>query len=96
MWIEKGVTIVGVWGAGLLMGVLVSWFWWSEPAALGRLHPAPREILVREVANGYLVEARTQRGIYPYVEWVFARPDAVGSAVAGLLGERVPPPRWGP
>ena len=60
-----------------------------------RLHPASREIVVRQVENGYVVEARVQSNPYPYREMVFTRPDDVGSAVAGLLNEAVPNPLWG-
>ena len=60
-----------------------------------RLHPATREIVVRQVENGYVVEAHVRNNPYPYREAVFVRPDEVGAAVAGLLNERVPAPLWG-
>ena len=60
-----------------------------------RLHPASREIVVRQVENGYVVEAHVRNNPYPYREAVFVRPDEVGAAVAGLLNERVPSPLWG-
>ena len=60
-----------------------------------RLHPATREIVVRQVENGYVVEAHTRNNPYPYREAVFSKPDEVGAAVAGLLNERVPQPLWG-
>ena len=60
-----------------------------------RLHPASREIIVRQVENGYVVEARVQNNPYPYREMVFAKPADVGAAVAGLLNEAVPNPLWG-
>ena len=60
-----------------------------------RLHPAHREIVVRQVENGYVVEAHTRNNPYPYREAVFAKPDEVGAAVAGLLNEAVPNPLWG-
>ena len=60
-----------------------------------RLHPARHEIIVRQVDNGYVVEAHVRNNPYPYREAVFSRPDEVGAAVAGLLNERVPAPLWG-
>ena len=60
-----------------------------------RLHPASREIVVRQVENGYVVEAHARNNPYPYREMIFQRPDDVGAAVAGLLNEAVPNPRWG-
>ena len=60
-----------------------------------RLHPASREIVVRQVENGYVVEAHAQSNPYPYREMVFTRPDDVGAAVAGLLNEAMPNPLWG-
>ena len=60
-----------------------------------RLHPASREIVVRQVENGYVVEAHVHNNPYPYREMVFQRPDDVGAAVAGLLNERIPAPLWG-
>ena len=68
---------------------------WYVHADSARLHPASREIVVRQVENGYVVEARVKNNLYPYREMVFKRPDDVGAAVAGLLNEAVPNPRWG-
>ena len=68
---------------------------WYVHADSARLHPASREIVVRQVENGYVVEAHVRNNPYPYREAVFAKPDEVGAAVAGLLNEAVPSPIWG-
>ena len=72
-----------------------AWLVGSYLADSARLHPATREIVVRQVENGYVVEAHVQSNPYPYREMVFTRPDDVGAAVAGLLNEAVPNPLWG-
>jgi len=59
-----------------------------------RFQPDRREILVRQLDNGFLVEARTRNNPYPYREFVFTEPAAVGSAVSGLLHEHIPGPVW--
>lgn len=73
-------------------------------AAFGLLHscaegrtlwPTTREIIVRQVENGWVVEAHVKNNPYPYVEYVFTDAAVAGSAVAGLLNERLPAPRWG-
>ncbi len=75
---------------GIVMWVLL------HSCADGRtLLPSSKEIVVREVANGYLVEARVKNGVYPYQEYVFTDAAVAGSAVAGLLNERLPSPKWG-
>ena len=83
----------GLLGSFLLLGLFFAAGYCTADSA--RLHPATREIVVRQVENGYVVEAHVRNNPYPYREAVFARPDEVGSAVAGLLNERVPAPLWG-
>ena len=83
-WVSIFVVCVVAWSVYLF-----------STADSARLHPASREIVVRQVENGYVVEARVQRNPYPYREMVFTRPDDVGAAVAGLLNEAVPNPLWG-
>ena len=85
---------VRVWGlfALIAVGPVLGWYLTGDSA---RLHPARHEIIVRQVDNGYVVEAHTRNNPYPYREAVFSRPDEVGAAVAGLLNERVPAPLWG-
>ena len=80
---------------GLLATLVVIMSWLALPSDSARLHPASREIVVRQVENGYIVEAHTRNNPYPYREAVFAKPDEVGAAVAGLLNEAVPNPLWG-
>ena len=75
--------------------VLATWMLWIAATDSARLHPASREIVVRQAENGYVVEAHVQSNPYPYREMVFTRPDDVGAAVAGLLNEAVPNPLWG-
>ena len=80
----------------LIAGVILAlWLLWAVATDSARLHPATREIVVRQVENGYVVEAHVRNNPYPYREAVFVRPDEVGAAVAGLLNERVPSPLWG-
>ena len=82
------VVFVGLYAAS-------AWLVGSYLADSARLHPSRHEIVVRQVENGYVVEAHTRNNPYPYREAVFARPDEVGAAVAGLLNEAVPNPLWG-
>ena len=82
------------WTAVACFAALIS-LWVFAPADSARLHPASREIVVRQVENGYVVEAHVHNNPYPYREAVFSRPDEVGAAVAGLLNERMPQPLWG-
>ena len=81
--------------AGLFTVIVVGAALVYNTSDSARLHPASREIVVRQVENGYVVEARVKNNLYPYREMVFARPDDVGAAVAGLLNEAVPNPMWG-
>lgn len=60
-----------------------------------RLWPTSKELIIREVANGWVVEAHVLNNPYPYREYVFTDPAMAGSAVAGLLNERAPLPNWG-
>ena len=94
MWLNK---YAGAFVPSLLVGgvALALWLLWAVATDSARLHPATREIVVRQVENGYVVEAHTRNNPYPYREAVFARPDDVGAAVAGLLNEAVPNPLWG-
>ena len=93
-WIDKyvGTLILPSLIACIIVMLLLLWAIATDSA---RLHPASREIVVRQVENGYVVEAHVQSNPYPYREMVFTRPDDVGAAVAGLLNEAVPSPRWG-
>lgn len=91
---------------GFSEGGRVMRVWWLLPLALlgyvlwehelgARLWPTTREVIVRQVENGYVVEAHTRNNPYPYKEYVFTDPATVGSAVSGLLNERTPGPLWG-
>ena len=91
MWLSK-LTLPLLAVLAAVIGVALGWWAVGDSA---RLHPASREIVVRQVENGYVVEARVQSNPYPYREMVFTRPDDVGAAVAGLLNEAVPSPIWG-
>ena len=91
MWLNK-VTLPVLMLSAAVIGVALGWWAVGDSA---RLHPATREIVVRQVENGYVVEAHVQSNPYPYREMIFTRPDDVGAAVAGLLNEAVPNPRWG-
>ena len=91
MWPNNTNGALVVLGGFLLVGVIG----YQCTADSARLHPASREIVVRQVENGYVVEAHVRNNPYPYREAVFVRPDEVGAAVAGLLNERVPSPLWG-
>ena len=89
MWQNKGA-----WLWLVLLSIVGGAYYWGH-ADSARLHPATREIVVRQVENGYVIEARVQNNPYPYREMVFSKPDEVGAAVAGLLNEVVPQPLWG-
>lgn len=81
--------------AGLFTVIVVGAALVYNTSDSARLHPASREIVVRQVENGYVVEAHVQNNPYPYREMVFQRADDVGAAVAGLLNEAIPNPLWG-
>ena len=92
--LDTNINVLG-WGLVIIASAFAVWVYMFGSADSARLHPASREIVVRQVENGYVVEAHVQSNPYPYREMVFTRPDDVGAAVAGLLNEAIPNPLWG-
>lgn len=93
--IERVVAGVVVLIIGAIVGISAHLWSADIQAIAARLHPIGREIIVREAVNGYVVEAHTRNNPYPYAESVYTTPTDVGMAVAGLLNERAPLPKWG-
>ena len=61
----------------------------------GRLHAGKRQVLIREVSNGYVVEVYAHNNPYPYNEAVYDSPDDTCIVASALLNERLPKPKWG-
>lgn len=80
------------WIVAVLLFVGLVWYVLVDGA---RLHPDRREVLVREVDNGYIVQFRTANNPYPVRESVASDTAEVAYLVKGYLGLPIPGPLWG-
>lgn len=80
--------------ATIALGLLIGWYIHSSVDG-ARLEPDRREILIREVDNGYVILYRTTNNPYPVREAVSADVAGVTFHVKGYLGMPIPATRWG-
>jgi hypothetical protein len=72
-----------------------AWYSYACIADGARLEPDQREVLVREVDNGYLILYRTRNNPYPIQESVAYDATVAAAWVADYLKRPLPRTRWG-
>lgn len=86
-------TIVGL---AFLSAFLLASFLLVPWLADGRkLEPDTKEVLIREVGNGYVVSYRTRNNPYPVWEVVAVDVKGATTLAGDLLKRPVPKPQWG-
>lgn len=89
-WLELVSLIVVVGGIALVAGLML---WATADSA--RLQPDRREVLVREVDNGYVIQYKTANNPYPVRESVAHDAVVAAQHVQDYLKAKLPETQWG-
>lgn len=86
---------VGRVGGLLIVGAGLAALALCDAPSSARWSPPQREVVIKEVSNGYLLELRQTNNPYPAVLAVEHTTANAALRARALLEQRFPEPRWG-